>query len=852
MAIFRLSLHLFTAILLLCFFPLSNSQTVEIQALLELKQSLNDPLNYLRSWNESHSLSQFVGITRDFKSGNVTGISLVKMSLSGQISPSISALRSLRSLKLQENSISSTLPPELANCTSLQHLNLSSNKLSGELPDLSSLHSLEALDLSTNKFSGKFPAWVGKLSGLVTLCLGENNFDQGEIQPSIGNLKNLSHLYLAQCNLIGEIPSFIFDLTSLGTLDLSGNQISGTFPKGVSNLHNLWKLELYQNNLTGAIIPELANLTKLREFDISHNQMTGKLPPEIGNMNFTLFQIFRNDFWGELPEGFGSMKFLQYFSIYENNFSGDFPASFGRFSALNSFDISENNFSGQFPRFLCQNNNLQYLLALDNKFAGEFPDSYSSCKSLQRFRISQNRFTGRVPDGVWGLPLAVVIDVADNGFIGGISKDIGISTRLTQLYVQNNKFSLELPPEIGKLSQLQKVFAYNNSFSGKIPSQIGELNLLASLHLEMNSLTGPIPSELAHCSSLVDLDLAQNSLDGEIPGNIGLLTSLNSFNLSNNLLIGSIPDGLQSLKLSSLDLSRNQLSGMIPSELLMIAGEEAFSGNSGLCTDGDSGNKLGPDIGICTLSPGHKSKSERRMSLISVITSIMFFLLAGIAFISYRTWKLEGSCNKVDIEEGLDSNSNFKLEAFHPTELTAEEICNLDEENLLGIGGTGKVYRLDLTKSRGSVAVKQLWEGKGAKVLVGEIGILAKIRHRNIVKLYALVTRGDCSYLVFEYMPNGNLYEALRKEIKGGKPELDWSKRYNIALGAAKGVMYLHHDCLPAIVHRDIKSKNILLDEEYEAKIADFGIAKVAEESSYSCFAGTYGYMAPGKCTTNF
>lgn len=216
------------------------------------------------------------------------------------------------------------------------------------------------------------------------------------------------------------------------------------------------------------------------------------------------------------------------------------------------------------------------------------------------------------------------------------------------------------------------------------------------------------------------------------------------------------------------------------------------------------------------------------MGLISIVTSIMFFLLAGFAFISYRSFNLEESCNKVDIEEGLDSESDCRLESFHPTELDIKEICNLEEENLIGVGSTSKVYRVDLSKDRGSVAVKQLWKGKGAEVVVGEIGILGNIRHRNMLKLYACATRGGCSYLVFEYMPNGNLYEALRREGKGGKPLLNWSTRHNIALGAAKGVMYLHHDCSPAIIHRDIKSTNILLDEDYEAKIADFGIAKVA------------------------
>lgn len=818
---------------------------METQALLEFRNKLNDPMNYLVSWSKFESPCKFVGVTCNEQSGKVIEIMLPNMSLSGQISPSISSLQSLSSLHLGANSISGIIPFELIGCTNLQALNLSSNNLTGHLPDLSSLKNLQLIDLSSNHFFGSFPSWVSNLSGLVQLGLAQNNFDEGAVPPSIGDLKNLTWLFLAQCNLSGDIPDSFSQLQSLGTLDLSQNQISGPFPKWIPTLSNLWKIELYGNNLTGEIPPELGGLISLQQFDISRNKFSGKLPMEIGNLkNLTLFQAYRNNFWGEFPEGFGSMQFLVTLSIYENGFSGEFPANLGQFSPLNGIDISENNFSGPFPRFLCQNKNLEFLLALNNDFSGEFPDSYSDCKSLQRFRISQNSFTGKVPQGLWALPFVEVFDVSDNDFIGGITSDIVISTSLTQLYVQNNQFSGIIPVEIGKLSRLQKLVASNNSFSGPLPSQLGDLPLLTSLHMEQNSLSDSIPPELSKCSYLVDLDLAQNSLSGNIPGALALLTSLNSLNLSNNMLTGSIPDGLQSLKLSSIDLSKNQLSGEIPSGLLTMAGEEAFSGNPGLCVDQNSERQLS-GIGICHLNTEHKGIFGRRMFLILVIMLLMSILLVGLMYVSYKSFKLEQSCKKIDVEGGMTDDSKWKLESFHPTELDAEEISNLDEENLVGSGCAGKVYRLDLNKNRGTVAVKKLWKGNGANALMGEIGILGKIRHRNILKLFACLTKGESSYLVFEYMPNGNLYDAIHREIKGGLPELDWNKRYNIAVGAAKGIMYLHHDCSPAIIHRDIKSTNILLDEEYEAKISDFGIAKLAQGSENSCFAGTHGYMAP-------
>ncbi|KAL0909893.1 hypothetical protein M5K25_020802 [Dendrobium thyrsiflorum] len=837
--------HLMIALLPFSFFPISKSRAVETQALLQFKSNLEDPLNYLENWKASQSPCTFSGVICDFNSVEVFGISLANKSLSGEISPSIFSLRSLKSLDMGSNSISGTVPSELVNCTSLQLLNLSYNSLSSQLPDLSPLKNLQILDLSSNYFSGRFPEWVGNLSKLVHLGLALNNFDEGKIPPNIGNLKNLTYLFLARCNFTGGIPPSVFELRELGTLDFSMNKLSGEFPKEITNMISLYKIELYQNNLTGEIPPEIAKLTNLQEIDISQNKISGKLPTEMGNLkNLTVIQLFHNNLWGEIPKGFGDLQFLKAFSVYMNEFSGEIPESLGRFSPLNSFDISENNFSGQFPRFLCENNNLQYLLALDNNFSGEFPDSYSTCKTLIRFRISQNNLNGTISDGLWGLPNAVIIDFADNNFMGLIPSVIGTSSSLTQLYVQNNKFSGQIPIEIGKLSQLQKFYAFNNFFSGFIPSQIGKLKQLTSLHLENNKLTGPIPYELSTCTELVEIDLAQNSLGGVIPEPLSSLTSLNSLNLSQNLITGLIPEGLQALKLSSIDFSKNRLSGEVPPGLLMIAGNKAFYDNPDLCIDGSLESQWREGLGICNFSGRHGYILGKKTFLVAIILSILFILLTGLVVVSYRSFKQEEASRRKDLEKFIENDGKWKLESFHPTDLEVEEICNLEEVNLLGSGGTGKVYRLDL-KNKGTVAVKQLWKNDGAKVSLAEIDILGKIRHRNILKLYASLSKDGLNFLVFEYMKNGNLYCALRREIKVGQPELDWNKRYKIAVGAAKGIMYLHHDCSPAIIHRDIKSTNILLDEEYEAKIADFGIAKVIEDSDLSCFAGTHGYMAP-------
>ncbi|KAJ0087261.1 hypothetical protein Patl1_07532 [Pistacia atlantica] len=778
----------------------------------------------------------------------VTEISLDNKSLSGEISPSISVLDSLTKLWLPSNHISGKLPSELGNCSNLKVLNVTGNYMFGVIPDLSMLKNLEILDLSSNGFRGRFPSWVANLTGLVSLGVGSNNYDEGEIPATIGNLKNLTWLFLADCNLKGEIPESVFELKELDTLDISVNAISGTISRSVSNLRQLSKIEAFGNNLTGEIPRELAELTLLREIDISNNQMSGELPEGFGNLkNLTVFQCYKNNFSGKLPSGFGDMQHLIGFSIYENSFSGEFPARFGRYSPLESIDISENQFSGSFPKFLCEGRKLQALLALNNNFSGEVSDSYGECKTLERLRINKNRLSGKVPDGLWALPKAKMIDFGDNNFIGGISPNISFSTSLSQLILQNNRFSGALPSGLGKLSNLERLILHKNNFSGEIPSEIGALKQLSFLHLEDNSLTGSIPMELGYCTKLVDLNLARNLLSGNIPSTFSQLSSLNALNLSENKLTGLIPDSFRRLKLSSIDMSENQLSGSVPSYLLRMGGDKAFIGNKGLCLDQSTKTLMNSGLDVCPRKHSQK-KFKNTWVLFCIIAAALVVVLAGLLLVSYKNFMLEADMQN-DLDEEKEVDPKWKLASFHQMDIDADEICNLDEDNLIGIGGTGKVYRLDLKKNGGTVAVKQLWKSDGVKVLAAEMGILGKIRHRNILKLYACLVKGGSNFLVFEYMANGNLFEALHRKVKGGQLELDWCQRYKIALGAAKGIAYLHHDCSPPIIHRDIKSSNILLDKDHEPKIADFGVAKIADKSckgsEYSCFAGTHGYIAP-------
>ena len=211
-------------------------------------------------------------------------------------------------------------------------------------------------------------------------------------------------------------------------------------------------------------------------------------------------------------------------------------------------------------------------------------------------------------------------------------------------------------------------------------------------------------------------------------------------------------------------------------------------------------------------------------------------------------------------EREIDANLKGKREEKRPQlkptprlNFTLEDVLDCMKEcNLIGRGGAGVVF-LCRTPAGGDIAVKKLFGYGGAAHDHGfraEVKTLGNIRHRNIVRLLAFCSnsQANSNVLVYEYMPNGSLGEVLHGKRSS---VLTWKRRYAIALEAARGLCYLHHDCRPMIIHRDVKSNNILLDSEFRAHVADFGLAKFLRDGAasecMSAIAGSYGYIAPGK-----
>ncbi|KAG2263632.1 hypothetical protein Bca52824_070711 [Brassica carinata] len=197
----------------------------------------------------------------------------------------------------------------------------------------------------------------------------------------------------------------------------------------------------------------------------------------------------------------------------------------------------------------------------------------------------------------------------------------------------------------------------------------------------------------------------------------------------------------------------------------------------------------------------------------------------------------------------------WKLTAFQRLNFTADDVveCLSKTDNILGMGSTGTVYKAEMPNGE-VIAVKKLWgkNKENGKIrrrksgVLAEVDVLGHVRHRNIVRLLGCCSNRECTMLLYEYMPNGSLDDLLHGGDKTANAAAEWTALYNIAIGVAQGICYLHHDCDPVIVHRDLKPSNILLDGDFEARVADFGVAKLIQtDESMSVVAGSYGYIAP-------
>ncbi|XP_023771681.1 MDIS1-interacting receptor like kinase 2-like [Lactuca sativa] len=456
--------------------------------------------------------------------------------------------------------------------------------------------------------------------------------------------------------------------------------------------------------------------------------------------------------------------------------------------------------------------------------------------------MAYNNISGSIPPEFGNSTQLQRLDLSSNHLVGEIPKEFGKMISMLNLSLANNQLSGIIPPELGFLELLEVLDLSANRLIGSIPRSISQWEHIHYLNLSNNMLGEKIPSEIGKLVQLTEVDLSQNLLTEEIPSEVESLKNLQKLNLSHNRLSGSIPNAFTSLPSGiDIDLSNNELTGPVPPSSNFV--NASLQGNPGLC-----GNFTG--LKLCASQIMKKKNDPFHHQLILVImlpligAILLGFFMCGL--IVYRKQKSHSPQKPLDNKGGdYFSITSFDGGVAYDDILKATE--NFDEAYAIGTGGYGTVYKAQLQPNN-VVAVKKLHSGSenvDHNGFLNEVRALTNIRHRNIVKLYGYCSHARHSFLIYEYLEKGSLGSILRSDVLA--KELDWLKRVSIVKAVANGLAYMHHDCSPPIIHRDISIANILLDSDYEAHISDFGTSKLLklDSSNWTAIAGTYGYIAP-------
>ncbi|KAH6786214.1 BRI1 like [Perilla frutescens var. hirtella] len=833
------------------------------------------------------SVNNFTGNLASFDFGfcqNLTALILSHNSFSATGFPvSLTGCRSLQTLDISHNSIKLKIPGEsLAKMMSLKQLILANNEFSGEIPpELGGIcGALEELDLSSNQLTGELPSSFVSCSSLISLKLGNNQLSGRFLDTVVSSITSLVYLYVPFNNISGHVPPSLTNCSKLRVLDLSSNNLTGSVPSEFCSGDSvLEKLLLANNYLTGAVPSELGLCKNLRSIDLSFNDLSGPIPPEIWTLpSLTDVIMWANNLSGEIPEGIcidgGNLQNL----ILNNNLiTGTLPKSIVNCTNLIWVSLSSNRLSGEIPQDI---GNLIYLAILqlgNNSLTGAVPPGIGRCRSLIWLDLNSNELSGPLPPELAAQTGLIVPGSVSGKLFAFVRNEGGTECRGAGGLVEFEGIRAE------RLANFPMVHSCPSTriYSGRTVYTFTGNGTMIYLDLSYNRLSGAIPAALGWMSYLQVLNLGHNSISGEIPLSLGGLKSAGVLDLSHNHLEGLIPGSLGGLSfLSDFDVSNNNLSGSIPSGGQLTTFPAArYENNSGLC-----GVPL-PPCGSADghhRAPGSSARGKRRSMAVGMVIGIMtsvtcIFLLLYLLYRARRSQKMEEKRDKYIESLPTSGSSSWKLSSVpEPLSINVatfekplrkltfahllEATNGFSAESLIGSGGFGDVYKARL-RDGSVVAIKKLIHvtGQGDREFMAEMETIGKIKHRNLVPLLGYCRVGEERLLVYEYMKWGSLEAVLHDRDKIGGTGLDWSARKRIAVGSARGLAFLHHSCIPHIIHRDMKSSNVLLDESFEARVSDFGMARLVNaldtHLSVSTLAGTPGYVPPEyyqsfRCTT--
>uniref|UniRef100_A0A0E0HBM6 non-specific serine/threonine protein kinase n=1 Tax=Oryza nivara TaxID=4536 RepID=A0A0E0HBM6_ORYNI len=598
------------------------------------------------------------------------------------------------------------------------------------------------------------------------------------------------------------------------------------------------KLRVYKLNVVGQLPSELQNFTYMEDLNLAYNYLSGvvpsfigknlafnplsrQLPKEIGNLtNLLMLGVSFNNFTGELPEELGNLVKLEQLRAQDNDFTGKIPDNFGSMSSLEDIDFSYNQLSGRFPSWVNQNN-LQFILPSglgclqqDTPCFRGSPEYYSfavDCGSNSSTSASDN-----------------TIFEADPTSLGTAAYYVTSQTRWGVSSVGNF---------FQGTNGMDRIYSSSKHFQNTVDSKLFETARMSpsslryyGLGLENGNYTVLLQfAEFSFTETPTWQSLGRRVFDIYVQG------ALKEKNFDIRKTAGG----------KSFTAVNRSYTATVSKNFIEI---HLFWAGKGTCCVPTQGH-YGPTISALSITPnftptvrnGVPKKRSKAGAIVGIVIGASVLGLAALFGIFFLVKKRRTMAQQR--KELYDLVG--RPDVFSSAELKLAT-NNFSSQNILGEGGYGPVYKGKLPDGK-VVAVKQLSESshQGKSQFVTEVATISAVQHRNLVKLHGCCIDSKSPLLVYEYLENGSLDQALFRDT-GLK--LDWTKRFEIILGIARGLTYLHEESSVRIVHRDIKASNVLLDTDLTPKISDFGLAKLYDEKKThisTAIAGTFGYLAP-------
>ncbi|KAF5472315.1 hypothetical protein F2P56_009042 [Juglans regia] len=767
---------------------------------------------------------------------HVVGLYLEGQDLSGVLPTSLAKLPHIKMIDLSRNYLTGTIPSQWTSLMMLEHMSTSVNKLSGRIPSyLGKITTLRYLNVENNQFSGTVPPEIGKLVNLENLILSAN-FLTGELPVDLTYLTNLTELRISSNNFTGRIPDFFNSWKKLQKLEIQASGLAGPIPPSISVLSDLTELRISDLLGEGSIFPNLTSMTNMNRLMLRSCNLSGQIPPYILSESMPQLETLDlsfNRLEGNVPEfdiDEGDQTMLQHMFLTSNLLSGTLPDWIKRSDHHHELDLSYNNFSeSSIP-------SCRETLNLFESFSGQ-DSSVGECPKYPR--CSKDCYSVHINCGGNEVSIGDIKYEADQDQPAGAA--YFDPTR------DHQNWGISSTGNFWDVNMMSNSMAYmaNNTSIHRMNSP----ELYTSARLSPLSLT-----YYARCLANGNYTVTLHFAEIIIRGNRSFRS------LGRRIFDVYIQDKLE---LKDFDIENTtggvdkalvkKVKAVVSNKVLHIRFHWAGKGT----TDAPTNGTYGPLISA--LSIENDNPPDNVKTTIFIVTGALvlaLLLILGILWwkgcIGSRISREKGETHQgFQCEENLVDNMNQdklqELPIFSLKEL-ASATNNFHQSNKLGQGGFGPVYKGKLLDGQ-EIAVKRLARSsrQGLEEFMNEVVVISKLQHRNLVRLLGGCVEGEEKLLVYEYMPNKSLDAFLFDPIK--QELLDWKKRFNIIEGVGRGLLYLHRDSRLKIIHRDLKASNILLDEELNPKISDFGMAKIfggnEDQANTKRIVGTYGYMSP-------